>query len=125
MNQIYIEYQKRGIFNAFALMFLMDLSGIKYEKEDKSDEQTNYDYPYGIKMTWDGKEFYSPAASAKLIAKKTGLDSKDTSIMEAEVKLILRYLNINMYVNPITQYRFCSWIFNSPRVSSFRRSTRL
>ena len=94
MNKIYIEYQKHGILNALALMFLMDLSGIKYEKEDKSDEQTNYDCPYGIKMTWDGKEFYSPAAFAKLIAKKTGLESKDSSMMLAEVKLILIYLSM-------------------------------
>ena len=31
MVNIYIEYQEHGKFNAKALMFFMDLSGIKYE----------------------------------------------------------------------------------------------
>ena len=89
MANIYIEYQEHGKFNAKALMFLMDLSGIKYEwKVVPSFGYGNFAHPHGIRMTWDGKELHHPATIARLIARESGLESETASLMLAQVKNI-------------------------------------
>ena len=87
MVNIYIEYQEHGKFNAKALMFFMDLSGIKYEwKVVPSFGHGNFTHPHGIRMTWDGKELHHPATIARLIARECGLESGTPSLMLAQVK---------------------------------------
>ena len=86
MDLVNIEYQEHGKFNAEALRFLMDLSGIKYDsKLVSSFGYGKLTYSHGVKMTWKGQDFSHPAIFARLIAKELGLACENSNIVMAEV----------------------------------------
>ena len=80
MVKVYIEYQEHGKYNARALMFLLDLSSIKHEeKVVNSIGCFVYGHSYGLKITYNGHQFYHIPTFIRLIARETGMASENES----------------------------------------------
>ena len=86
MVQVYIEYKEEAISNLRALMFLLDLRGIKHEEKIiNSLGNSVYGHSYGIKITYMENVFLHLPTFVRKIARETGLECGDDSRIQVNL----------------------------------------